>query len=134
MMDGCRMYTLEYKGDERGWLYSLPAESLLFLGEVNEMHLGAIEPDAIRGNHFHPNRKEVLLVQHQTQWEFLWQFPDEDEPHVESILGHGGVVIEILPGVVHTLRNTGTHSLIMAAFSNRAYVPDSDDTQRLILV
>ena len=132
-MESCRIYMLESKEDDRGWLFSLPDESLRFLGTIQEVHVGTVGHLKVRGNHVHPHRKEVLFVRYQSSWDFYWQLPDDKEPRHESILGTGAVIVEIPQGVAHTLYNPGSEPLIMAAFSDQKFVPDSDDTQRIIL-
>ena len=48
--------------DERGWVINPLEQASLAFDNVGNLHAVSLNPDAIRGNHYHPNTREWLLV------------------------------------------------------------------------
>jgi hypothetical protein len=53
---------LEDRGDARGSSYEPGCRWVEFLKRIEDAHITTILPGCVRGNHFHPQRKEVLIV------------------------------------------------------------------------
>ena len=53
---------IDNRGAERGASFSFPQEIFDFLGNVDEVHMAEIVPGAVRGNHYHRSKKEVLVI------------------------------------------------------------------------
>lgn len=52
-------------GDERASSYSVAQAYLEFLGEPHDMHVASIGSGHTRGNHYHAERRELIVVIHQ---------------------------------------------------------------------
>lgn len=103
-------------GDPRGLAFAVPGNALATLGGVADVHLMTVRPGAVRGNHFHARKREVLVVLHEDEWEFHWRDPG-GTPQKQLFRGVGGVSLTVHVGVAHAIRNTGTADLIVAGLS-----------------
>jgi dTDP-4-dehydrorhamnose 3,5-epimerase-like enzyme len=121
-------------GDLRGWTFRIPEEALAFLGEIHEMHLASIIPGCIRGNHVHAGRKEVLFLQFEAECQFAWALRDSDQVHIETLSNHGGIMIQILPEIVHSIKNIGSKPVILLACSDGTFDPEYKDTERRVIL
>ncbi|MDH4185139.1 MAG: hypothetical protein OEV92_13005 [Nitrospinota bacterium] len=71
---------------------------------MKSMHVATIAPGEARGNHFHPNHQEFILV---TGADMLLSLVTPDG-RTESIgLGPEAALITIHPGVAHAIKNEG---------------------------
>lgn len=69
---GLSLVELSNQGDERGRSYNIPLDTLNFVGIVRDVHVATIVPNATRGNHYHVNRKEFILVWYDDSWVLAW--------------------------------------------------------------
>jgi len=117
-------------GDHRGVMHRINQSSLDFLGQFREMHTGTIEPGAIRGNHYHTNRKELLIMIHSDTFQFAWQEAGQGIIQTKTFTGSGAAAIEISPGAIHAIKNTGQQTVTMIACSDGKFDPEYKDTIR----
>lgn len=117
-------------GDKRGFCFTIPSQVFSFLGNVQEMHVVQLLPDAIRGNHYHQQRKEAVIVLYEDDWLFAWQEPNADESQQRIFTGSGAVLISLAAQTVHTLKNIGQHNLIAISYANLNVM----DTVRKVIV
>lgn len=129
-----KIHLLTNLGDLRGWTFRIPDKARAFLGEIHEMHMASIMPGCIRGNHVHTGRKEVLFLQFETECQFAWALRDSDQVNIQTFTKPGGVMIQIMPEVVHTIKNTGSEPVILLACSDGAFDPEYKDTERRIIL
>jgi len=108
-------------GDQRGFSLSVPSNALEFLGTVNDVHMASIRPQALRGNHYHQVRREVILATYDTEWSFHWDEGEGCPPQHREFSGTGSILVLIEPGASHAMRNDGNGSLLFAALSSEAY-------------
>jgi len=115
--------SLEDHGDQRGFSFTVPAEALRFLDGVEDIHIAAILPGAIRGNHFHQRRREILVFNYAGDWSFHWDEGPNTPTQHRSFQGTGAVLITILPGASHAVRSDGAQTLMLMAASSEPYDP-----------
>ncbi|HEX5200769.1 hypothetical protein ACFQS1_34605 [Paractinoplanes rhizophilus] len=127
MTSGIEVDSQADAGDPRGPAFAVPKTALAALGGVEDVHLMTVRPGAVRGNHFHPRKREVLVVLHEDDWELHWSEPD-GAPRSRTFRGAGGVSLTILPGVAHAIRNTGKVNLTVAGLSSLPFDPDDPDS------
>lgn len=130
---------LEDRDDGRGSVFYLPDEALRWLGGVAEMHLVTIRPGAIRGNHVHHRRREVIVVRSEGPWELAWRVPGgkgegDGEIARRRFEPAQGVLLCVEPGVAHALRNLGEGELLVASCSSGRFDPEEPDTERVELL
>jgi dTDP-4-dehydrorhamnose 3,5-epimerase-like enzyme len=119
-------------GDQRGFSFTLPAEALQFLDGVEDIHIAAILPGAIRGNHFHQRRREILVFNYADEWSFHWDDGPNTLTQHRSFQGTGAVLITILPGASHAVRNDGAQTLTLMAASSEPYDPQDSIPRNVI--
>ncbi len=124
-----RILRLPDAGDFRGSSFTAPISSLQFLGSVRDMHIADIGPGAVRGNHFHEHRREVLCIRYTDSWSVHWDSGANTEIQRETFSGSGLVLVEIEPLISHAVRNDGSSPICMVALSDRSFDPRSPDSQ-----
>jgi oxalate decarboxylase/phosphoglucose isomerase-like protein (cupin superfamily) len=96
-----RITVLEARTDDRGRMFSLP----LPWSSMREAHAGTLLPGHVRGNHFHPSSRELLVILHSDRWTLRY---DGGERTFE---GAGAEMLEIEPGCAHAIVNDGNAEL-----------------------
>lgn len=117
-------------GDNRGFSFVIPTQVFGFLETVQEMHVVQLLPNAIRGNHYHQQRKEALIVLYEDQWLFAWQEANAEASQQHIFTGQGAVLITLPANTVHALKNIGQHNLTAISYSNL----DLMDTVRKVIL
>ena len=125
---------LENYGDTRGALYNIPDSDLQFLDKIQNIHFGKICPGSIRGNHYHHQSKEMLIIGYLDTWTLAWAKKDSAEISKKEFTGTGTVLIKVNEGVVHSVKNNGDKDLEIIALSNRTFSKDNPDTFSKILL
>ena len=114
--------------DERGWGISPIDAAGVKRDSLGSVHLALIKPGHKRGNHYHKNSTEWLLI-FGGPARFFWRIYNEDSIH-EEILNEGEpALFEIPPNVEHTILNNSRKNIYLMAFSDS----DKRDTMRSLL-
>ncbi len=109
-----RIIPLPERTDARGTMY--PIE--LPFREVAETHAGNLEPGHVRGNHFHPGGRELLVVLYASRWTLYWDTGEGSAVQSRVFEGQGGVQIEIDPGCAHAIVNDGEKELQIVSMAD----------------
>lgn len=127
--EGLVFHVLPDGGDARGSSFTLPATWLAAEGRGQvDVHVTTLVPGAVRGNHFHVRRRELLLVVHQESWSAHWDEAGDGTPvHSRTFGGQGAVLVEVPRLVSHAVRNDGSLPLQITGFSEGSYDPASPD-------
>lgn len=120
--------TLEDHDDGRGAAFYPPPEFLEWLGGVAEVHLVTARRGAIRGNHLHRRRRELILVRSTGPWELAWRPPGGDIAR-RTFRAPGAVLLAVEPETAHAIRNLHDEELLIVAFASGRYRPDDPDTE-----
>ena len=110
-------------GDARGNSFTVSPDILSFLGRIADIHVASVLPGAVRGNHFHTRRKEVLVVLHESGWRLHWDEGENTPAQVKEFSGPGAEVILIERGSSHAVQNSGTRTLAIIGLSSEPYDP-----------
>lgn len=102
-----RVSVLEPRTDARGSVFNVG----LPFGNVVECHVATIRPGAVRGNHYHLQRHEVLAVMYSDRWTLLWDEGEGTPVQSRTYEGSGAVVLEADPLTAHAVRNDGARDL-----------------------
>jgi oxalate decarboxylase/phosphoglucose isomerase-like protein (cupin superfamily) len=120
------------KVEERGLSVSVLSEYLRAIGPVEDVHIAAIRPGAVRGNHFHTRKQELIAVAYQDRWSLHWDRGAGSAPQRRDFTGAGGVVIRPPVGWSHAIRNDSDSDLWIVALSDRAFDPDEAVTRQVV--
>ena len=111
--------------DERGWVVN-PVEWLDGHERVmHNLHIGSVEPGFTRGNHYHRQSTEWLLIFGGSAT-LYWRIHQDPSLHEETVTESEPGVFEIPPHVEHAIRNTSTRTIYLMAFRD----VDEQDTVR----
>jgi dTDP-4-dehydrorhamnose 3,5-epimerase-like enzyme len=120
-MQDIEITALEYYGDARGALYNISDADLQFLDSIQNIHFGKIHPNSVRGNHYHLQTKELLIISYSDAWTLAWATKDSAQISTRKFAGSGSVMIKIDEGVAHAVKNTGSKDLELIALSDRIF-------------
>jgi oxalate decarboxylase/phosphoglucose isomerase-like protein (cupin superfamily) len=120
---------LSSQGDERGVSFSDQMWKT-FLQRVKDIHIATIRPGAVRGNHYHRERREVLFVMYFDDWSFHWEAEAGGSFLQRRFRGSGCVTITVEPEISHAVRNDGRVDLFMVGVSDANYDPRKPDAYR----
>jgi dTDP-4-dehydrorhamnose 3,5-epimerase-like enzyme len=129
-----RILSLDDRGDQRGFSYTVQDRQLSFLGSVEDVHFSSTLPGHIRGNHFHRLRKEVLVVRHEDAWTLAWDRGEGTDVETRKFEGAGTIAVEIEPLASHAVRNDGHRPLLIFAMTDGLYDPASPDAYGRIVL
>ena len=127
-MQHIEIIKLENYGDIRGALYNISDSDMQFLDKIKNIHFGKICPGSIRGNHYHHQSKEMLIISYLDTWTLAWAKKDSDEISKKEFTGSGAVLVKVNEGVVHSVKNNGNKDLEIIALSNRIFSKENPDT------
>ena len=122
-----RTIELNDSGDYRGHSFAVPAECFEFLRAIRDVHIATINPKAVRGNHYHLGRREVLCIFHTDSWSLHWDSGPDTEVLHETFSGSGVIVVEVEPLGAHAVRNDGNSVIQMVGFSDMPFDPSNPD-------
>jgi oxalate decarboxylase/phosphoglucose isomerase-like protein (cupin superfamily) len=135
-VEGLKLGVVELcdSGDVRGSSYAVPTELLHGQFPVADMHIATIEPGAVRGNHYHAVRREILVVMAMDRWSLHWDEGADTAVRRRNFDGPGAVLITVPIGMSHAIRNDGTVPIRMVGLSDGPYDPDRPDAYSRIVV
>ena len=133
-MQDIEIMTIENYGDTRGDLYNISDTDLKFLDNIQNIHFGKIHPNAVRGNHYHRETKEMLVISYSDAWTLAWATTDAVQISTREFTGSGAVLIKIKEGVAHALKNNGDTDLELIALSNKRFSKENADAFSRILL
>jgi len=119
-VSGIRITELDPREDGRGESLRVPAECLTGFGAVGEMHCVTIVAGAVRGNHAHPHRSEMMVVRAAGPWTLAWRVPPESEVSTRRFDGTRVLVLNVDTGTFHALRNDAEEPMSIVSFSDGA--------------
>jgi UDP-2-acetamido-2,6-beta-L-arabino-hexul-4-ose reductase len=115
-------YDLELRTDPRGSLFEL-----LKSRTGGQIFISTTLPGITRGNHFHHTKTEKFVV---IQGRGLIQFRSlQNGGKIEyEVNGSKPQVVDIPPGYIHNISNTGDETMITLFWSNEVFDPQNPDT------
>jgi len=108
---------IEFYQDDRGWCIKPISDDDIEKGIISDIHMVSMKPGAIRGNHYHVNKTEniliigsicrVLIVDNNTK--------EKEEKILEN---NERLLFVIPPDVTHAIENIGNEVSYLFCFSN----------------
>lgn len=120
--------------DERGESFSVPLQYLEFLGAPKDVHIASIRHGHVRGNHYHVERHELILVLPHDVWSLHWDVGADTDICTRTFQGAGAVAIAVPPHSAHAIRNDGRAPLWLIAASDFHYSSADPDVYRRVVV
>jgi dTDP-4-dehydrorhamnose 3,5-epimerase-like enzyme len=110
-------------GDARGLSFTMPLDALEVLGRVADMHLASTGPGAVRGNHYHVSKREIILVLPGAAWSLHWDEGEGLPAQGRNFGGENAVLVQVAPGCSHAVRNEDSAVLWLLTCSSETYDP-----------
>lgn len=114
--------------DPRGWVAEPVGESQL--QGIRNVHVVWTLPGEVRGNHFHRETTEILMVVGPARVRWLEQGTSREEQVPQGAAWR----FVFPPGVAHAIQNTGTEPGVMVALTDRPHDPAKPDTVGCVLL
>ena len=109
---------LSDRNDGRGAAFFVEPDVLEWLGPVADLHVVAIAPGKVRGNHRHAERREVIVLHYQGAVDVAWRAPDAVRTQHLRFEGQGGLLMKVEPRTLHAFRNAGDGFVEIVSLSN----------------
>jgi UDP-2-acetamido-2,6-beta-L-arabino-hexul-4-ose reductase len=118
-------YALRQHTDERGAL-----AELLKSPSFGQIFVSRTKPGVTRGNHFHHTKTEKFIV---VEGEAVIRFRalDGDEVTAFTVRGDEFRIVDIPPGLAHSITNVGQDELVTLFWSSEVFDRDRPDTYAL---
>jgi oxalate decarboxylase/phosphoglucose isomerase-like protein (cupin superfamily) len=107
--------------DERGASFSVVADLLDRIGSVQDLHIASLAPGAIRGNHYHVKKNEIINVLSSGRWSFTWDTGEGTPVQTRRFEGGDGVAVVVPPIGAHAVKNEGTGTMWIVVASDKAF-------------
>jgi dTDP-4-dehydrorhamnose 3,5-epimerase len=127
------VYTPADHTDGRGFSFSLPNRTLVFLGSMEDIHITTLRPGQVRGNHYHSHHKEIVCVLFHDKWSLHYDAGPGTPIEVKEFSGEGARIVEVAPLCGHAVRNDGAKDLFIIGLSNLRYDERNPDTSMRVL-
>jgi dTDP-4-dehydrorhamnose 3,5-epimerase-like enzyme len=117
---------LERYEDERGWVSEVYSGELG--PELQNIHLGTMEPGVVRGNHAHLESREWIVF-HQPLVHVRWR---EDDETIDAVTEEPSLVT--LPeNTPHAFKNESDDTVSFTAYRNTQYDEENPDSKEVEL-
>lgn len=127
-----RIVEVANHGDSRGYSFTMPAEALAFVGDVQDVHFSSMVPGSVRGNHFHLRKREAIVVFSETPWSFHWDEGEGSQSAHAEFTDSGARLILVTPGASHAVRNHGGKALTLVAFTSEPFDPAETVARKVV--
>lgn len=126
MIDGVTFTQLDPYTDARGWSIRPFDESRLANGDFASCHAVSLLPGAVRGNHFHKEQTEdIVLV--SGVCEFAALNPETGERFGTIVSGEKLFRITISPGIAHAFKNISDTIVYLFCVGDINFDPGAPD-------
>jgi len=115
-------YPLTKQSDERGILFELIKSRSL-----GQIFVSKTNPGITRGNHFHNQKNEKFCVVEGTAV-IKFRHLITNETHDFFVNSNNPVIVNILPGYIHSITNLGQNELITLFWANEPFDKERPDT------
>lgn len=120
-----KVFSLDKKQDDRGWL--IENESSVIRNAMKHFLVSVSKPGAVRGQHYHKNKKEWFIVIKGTA-EVVFEDVNTKESTRIVVDGKEPKVIETFPLIAHAFKNIGKDEMYLVAIVNEPLDRKNPDT------
>jgi dTDP-4-dehydrorhamnose 3,5-epimerase-like enzyme len=103
---------LPESSDDRGFSFSLTASSIADMA-IRDVHIAAVRPGYVRGNHYHAKKTELITVVYRDEWSLHWDTGPDTPVQSKAFGGRGAVSVGIPFLWSHAVRNDGQEELFL---------------------
>ncbi len=108
---------IEFYQDDRGWCIRPISDDDIEKSIISDIHMVSMKPGAIRGNHYHVNKTENILIIGSACR--LLAVDNNTKEKEEKILENNEKTLFVIPpDVTHAIENIGNEISYLLCFSN----------------
>ena len=124
---------IEFYQDDRGWCIKPISDDDIEKGIISDIHMVSMKPGTIRGNHYHVNKTEHILIIGSTCRVLV--VDNNTKEREEKILENNEKDLFVIPpGVTHAIENIGNDASYLFCFSHvKDGLKDSDVVNNKII-
>ena len=124
---------IEFYEDDRGWCIRPISDDDIKDGIISDIHMVSMKPGTIRGNHYHVNKTEHILIIGSTCRVLV--VDNNTKEREEKILENNEKDLFVIPpGVTHAIENIGNDVSYLFCFSRvKDGLKDSDVVNNKII-
>ena len=124
---------IEFYQDDRGWCIRPISDDDIKDGIISDIHMVSMKPGTIRGNHYHVNKTEHILIIGSTCRVLV--VDNNTKEREEKILENNEKDLFVIPpGVTHAIENIGNDVSYLFCFSRvKDGLKDSDVVNNKII-
>ena len=111
--------------DHRGWVVNPLSASGVSRNRLSNLHVVSMVPKTIRGNHYHTDSDEWLLI-YGGSATFAWKRQNTDNTHYIEIGENKPTMLHIPKKIIHAIYNSSDAVIYLLTFRNN----ENDDTRR----
>jgi len=132
MKEKVQITEVSNRGDARGFSFTAPAEALAFVGRMGDVHLASTRPGAVRGNHYHLQRRQAIIALPGVKWSLHWDQGDGSAAQHRNFDGGDSVLVLLPPGASIAVRNDGDRDLWIVTISSETYDPADSIPRKVV--
>jgi len=117
---------IDLHSDERGWLAEVIKETEIEK-DIKQVYVATINPQHIRGNHYHLKRLEWFFIC-KGEAEIYLENIETKEKNIIKVSSKTPQRITIPLGVAHSVKNTGESIAYLISAQSDVYNPKDTDT------
>jgi UDP-2-acetamido-2,6-beta-L-arabino-hexul-4-ose reductase len=122
-----KLIELTDRGDARGSSFAPPVAWLDPPFPVQDVHISTLRPGRVRGDHYHVERSEILIVAPGPQWSLFSDSGPDTTPTRRRFNGSSAVMISVPPMISHAIQNEGDTLLHLVGMTDGPYDPAAPD-------
>ncbi|GAX62332.1 dTDP-4-dehydrorhamnose 3,5-epimerase and related enzymes [Candidatus Scalindua japonica] len=107
---------IEFYQDDRGWCIRPITDDDIKNDKISDIHMVSMKPGAVRGNHYHINKTENILIIGST-CRLLVVDNNTNEKEEKIIENSDKKLFIIPPEVTHAIENIGNETSFLLCFS-----------------
>ena len=119
---------VSFFADARGWVVEPVAEETI--RSQRNVHVVFTEPGHVRGNHYHEQTTEIVLVMGPA----LVRFQEGGATRDVQVPDGEALRFVFPPGIPHAIKNTGNRPAVLTSFDDRPHDRVKPDTIRAVLI
>lgn len=103
--------------DDRGWGSNLIEPMDISPSSIGDLHVVSIEPEKVRGNHYHTKSTEWILI-FGGEAKLFWRDIDDKTAHEITVSGLEPSLYKIPPNIEHSVINKDIHDIYLISFND----------------
>lgn len=112
--------------DARGWVIEPISDASITKGGVGNIHIVSLNPQTVRGNHYHQHRREYICVI-AGRCQFLAVDNTTHERQEVFVDADANAMFVVHPKVSHAVKNIGPETAYLLCYSDKALDPAEPD-------